>query len=106
MNFISFLWAFIPSKAKIPIILVGCLLVFASVFVTYFKIEQSGYDRCTADHAKAEQELKEKVEPGLANLEKTYDKIKEKIVYKEVVGNCVGGRVQHAIDSMPNPSGG
>lgn len=94
------LWSFIPSPAKVWVMVGLAVAVMAIVGTVAYKIDRNGYNRCQEQHALASAEAKDVSRKKIIEAEKRYDKIKSEIAQIGGDDAVCGPRITHAIDSL------
>lgn len=105
MNFVKWIWAFVPAPAKVWVAIVGVALVIGALAGIVWKIDQGGYKRCEGKYAGAALDLKDESRKDILKVEEKYDGVKNEIIRQQGPNDPVGPRVEFAIDRMPSPPG-
>ncbi len=97
----SWAWGFVPDSAKAYVIVVLVLAGIGGLGFAVYKIRQSGYDACEADHTAAVVEQKDESRGKIIESGKKYETIKAEIVRQAGPNDLAGPRTSLAIDRMP-----
>lgn len=100
MKILSALWNFVPTPARIWVMVGLAVAVLALVGTVVYKIDKGGYDRCEAKHDLASAQAKDEARKKIIEAEKRYEKIKAELSQIQGDDPVCGPRVNHAIDRL------